>query len=65
MMQHIGILILLAVMGTVCGRAPYLKPLSLEMIDYINNYANTTWKVNYSEVSLAMNELLQCIKHMQ
>ena len=39
-------LIFLALIWSVNGRsAPLLESLSQEMIDYINNYANTTWKV--------------------
>jgi len=42
------ILILLCVLvATVCGKyVPLLKPMSQEMIDFINNEAQTTWKVH-------------------
>jgi len=38
-------LVFLAIIWSVNGRsAPLLESLSHEMVDYINNYANTTWK---------------------
>lgn len=50
------ILILLCILvATVCGNSvPLLKPMSQEMIDFINNEAQTTWKagVNFENVSL-------------
>jgi len=46
--------ILLSVLAaTVCGKSvPLLKPLSQEMIDYINNGAMTTWKVGVRELAI-------------
>jgi len=40
-------LILLSILvAAMCGESvPLLKPLSQDMIDFINNEAKTTWKV--------------------
>lgn len=36
----------LSVLGAALAlEVPNLEPLSAEMIDYINNHADTTWKV--------------------
>lgn len=41
-----AVVVVLFVVGvTIAGEVPLLEPLSDEMIHYINNYANTTWKV--------------------
>lgn len=56
MMRYVEVLIVLFVsVLTVNGRSTLrLKPLSQDMIDYINNDAQTTWKagVNFEGVSL-------------
>lgn len=38
---------ILSVVGAVVAEEEVLlfEPLSLQMIDYVNNHANTTWKV--------------------
>lgn len=37
----------------LCGAAfahqvPDIEPLSMQMIDYVNNHADATWKVGYA-----------------
>jgi len=44
--MHKEFILLSALVAVVCGKSvPLLKPLSQEMIDFINNEAQTTWKV--------------------
>jgi len=40
------ILLLSVLVAAVCGKSvPLLEPMSQEMIDFINNEAQTTWQV--------------------
>jgi len=40
------LILLSMVVAAMCGKsAPLLKAMSQEMIDFINNEAQTTWKV--------------------
>jgi len=41
-----AIFLLSVLVAAICGKSvPLLKPMSQEMIDFINNEAQTTWKV--------------------
>jgi len=58
--------------ATVCGKSvPLLKPMSQEMIDYINNEAHTTWKVtlavtkvNRPVVKFKQTYVVQSFRHI-
>ena len=44
--MHKVLILVSLLVAAVCGKSvPLLKPMSQEMIDYINNEAHTTWKV--------------------
>jgi len=44
--MHTKLILLSVLVATVCGKSvTSLKPMSHEMIDFINNEAQTTWKV--------------------
>jgi len=44
--MHKMFILLSILVATVCGKSvPLLKPMSQEMIDFINSEAQTTWKV--------------------
>jgi len=44
--MHKIFVLLSLLIAAVCGKSvPLLKPMSQEMIDYINSEAQTTWKV--------------------
>lgn len=51
---------ILSVVGAVVANEefPHFEPLSLQMIDYINNHANTTWKVGLLATALLQRTFL-------